>query len=150
MKILWLALLIPALIVVGCVQAPQSSTAIKDCGTDLACFKVAVLNSCQAAKVTISHSGVTVYGEVSVSSGSTCNIFIQLKDIVLPDNASAADKQQVDQLRPLFPLATMNCKVNSAEGSLLDDPSFLAQPSLLANCTGMLKDQIAQRAGLYK
>ena len=150
MKTLFAIVAVAALFIAGCLQGGGDSDKLLDCKDNLECFKQQVKTSCGPAKVNIERLGVTIYAEVSPKEEEgNCNVFIQLKDIKLPATASEEDKQSLEQTRPLFALATMDCAVEKKDASDLDDPAFLSSEKTLGKCEGLLKDEILRRIKLF-
>ena len=149
-KIIFLGILAAALLVTGClVGSPKPpAPATYDCGSDMQCFLQRARATCGPANVTITRLGVQIYAEVT-PSGENCNVFIRLKDIQLPANSSAEDSQALEDLRPLFPLATMNCNFTKEQLTRLEDQGFLTEDEVLNQCHGLLKEQIVEQEGLF-
>jgi hypothetical protein len=151
MKKIFCLLAAIALVIAGCVQQ-QTGVDFRDCANSISCLKEQTQASCGPAKATVTLAGVTVYAEITAKQGSetTCNLFIQLRDMTLPERASEETRRELEEARPLFSLATMDCEIARLEANRLDDPLFLTAEQYLDKCDGILKDEIGRRLQLFR
>ncbi len=149
-KIIFIGILAVALLVTGCLAGSPKppAPATYDCGSDMQCFLQQARATCGPANVTITRLGVLIYAEVT-PSGENCNVFIRLKDIQLPANATDEDSQALDELRPFFSLATMNCNLTKEQLTRLEEQGFLTEDEVLNQCNGLLKDRIVEQESLF-
>ncbi len=144
-------LLVVSLILSGCI-APDGTTsaALKDCGSDPACFEEAT-QSCEPAKVTISRedesSIMELYSEIRGPVGDNCIFYLkvtkfEMKTLDVPLDSS--EQELFDQLQEQFKTLKGKDMLCNIPQDAIGGTDLLSMENPTEICTGSLITAVEQ------